>query len=121
MFLLHKSLFVFAQISAKIDERLELTTVVLRLTGQNAFTRAPESNYTVDVDSCFSKFKDHELINFVKRTIHSRKVLNLPLPVELDAFSGMLTVPIEHSHCLRITTTFTGSTNSIMSYLYKYH
>lgn len=74
---------VFAQIGAKTDERLELTTVVLRLTGENAFTRAPESKYTADVDSHFSKFKNHELINFVKRTIHSRKVLNLPLPVEL--------------------------------------
>ena len=74
---------VFAQTSAKIDERLELTTVVLRLTGQNAFTRAPDSKYTADIDSYFFKFKDHELINFVKNTIHSRKVLNLPLPVEL--------------------------------------
>lgn len=75
--------FVFAQTNAKTDERLELTTVVLRLTGVNAFVRAPESKYTADVDSYFSKFKDHELINFVKNTIHSREVLNLPLPVEL--------------------------------------
>lgn len=81
--LVSQSVAVLAQISAKTDERLELTTVVLRLTGEDAFTYAPESKYTADVDAYFSKFKDHELINFIKRTIHSRKVLNLPLPVEL--------------------------------------
>ena len=74
---------VFSQICAKTDERLELTTIVLRLTDENAFTCAPKSKYSADVDSYFSKFKNHELISFVKRTIHSRKVLNLPLPVEL--------------------------------------
>lgn len=74
---------VFAQISAKIDERFELTTVVLRLTGENAFTRAPESKYTADIDSCFAKFKNHELIEYVKRTVHSRNILNLCLPVDL--------------------------------------
>lgn len=75
--------FVFAQISAKIDERFELTTVVFRLTGENAFTLAPESKYTADIDSCFAKFKNHELIEYVKRTVHSRNILNLCLPVDL--------------------------------------
>ena len=73
----------FAQTKAKIDERLELTTVVFRLTGVGYFTNATESNYIADVDSYFSKYANHELIKYVKSVMKSRDVLNLYLPVDL--------------------------------------
>ena len=73
----------FAQPKGHVDERFELTMVVFRLTGVEAFTYASEMQYVTDVDSYFAKFKNHELIEYVKRTIHSRNVLNLYLPVDL--------------------------------------
>lgn len=74
---------IFAQTGAKIDERLELTTVVFRLTGVDCFTNATESNYIADVDSYFSKYANHELIKYVKSVMKSRNILNLYLPVDL--------------------------------------
>ena len=52
-----------------VDERFELTGVVFRLTGIGVFQQEEPQAYLSEVDREFSKYKNHELIEFVKKTI----------------------------------------------------
>lgn len=66
-----------------VDERFELTSVVFRLTDDISFVHSSPEVYIADIDTEFSKFKNHELITFIKKTIYSKSVLNIALPVFL--------------------------------------
>lgn len=56
-----------------VDERFELTGVVFRLTGLNVFQQDSPREYLSEVDSKFYEYKNHELIQFVKKTIDSKE------------------------------------------------
>ena len=62
-----------AQPNVSVDERFELTGIVFRLTGERIFTHSVPENYVADIDSCFSKYKEHELIQFLRRILDARK------------------------------------------------
>ena len=66
-----------------VDERFELTSIVFRLTDDISFVHSSPEVYIADVDTEFSKFKNHELITFIKKTIYSKSVLNIALPMFL--------------------------------------
>ncbi|MCR4826449.1 MAG: DUF4932 domain-containing protein, partial [Bacteroidales bacterium] len=59
-----------AQTKIHVDERLELTSVVFRLTEDVAFVHSTPANYIADIDDYFSPYKNHELIEFVKKTMY---------------------------------------------------
>ncbi|MCR4825655.1 MAG: DUF4932 domain-containing protein, partial [Bacteroidales bacterium] len=59
-----------AQPKGHVDERFELTSVVFRLTEDVAFVHSTPANYIADIDDYFSPYKNHELIEFVKKTMY---------------------------------------------------
>lgn len=73
----------FAQSKGGVDERFELTSIVFRLTDDIAFVHSTPANYIADIDEYFSPYKNHELIEFVKKTMYSKSILDISLPVEL--------------------------------------
>lgn len=73
----------FAQSKGGVDERFELTSIVFRLTDDIAFVHSTPANYIADIDDYFSPYKNHELIEFVKKTMYSKSILDISLPVEL--------------------------------------
>ena len=62
-----------AQTKVSVDERFELTGIVFRLTGERIFTHSVPDDYVSDIDSCFSKYKDHEMIQFLRGILDVRK------------------------------------------------
>ena len=64
---------VNAQPNVSVDERFELTGVAFRLTGDEIFIHKVPENYVADIDSCFSKYKDHELVRYLRKMIEARK------------------------------------------------
>ena len=73
----------FAQSKGSVDERFELTSIVFRLTDDVAFVHSTPENYISDIDNYFLQYKNHELIKFVKKTMYSKSILDISLPVEL--------------------------------------
>ena len=73
----------FAQTQIHVDERFELTSIVFRLTDDIAFVHSTPANYIADIDDYFSPYKNHELIEFVKKTIYSKSSLNIAFPAFL--------------------------------------
>lgn len=55
-----------------VDERFELTGVVFRLTGIGVFQQEEPQTYLSEIDKEFSKYRNHELIKFVKKTVESK-------------------------------------------------
>lgn len=55
-----------AQISVKVDEKVEVATIVARLAGFEEFIHNDIKGYADDVDAHFGKFRDHEMIRFAK-------------------------------------------------------
>lgn len=56
-------------ISAKVDERTELLSIVFRLAGAEEYSEGILSQYNKDVDDYFDTYKKSELINYVKLLI----------------------------------------------------
>jgi len=52
-----------------IDERVELTSIVFRLAGSNAYNSNSFPKYEERIDKYFSKYKHHKLINYVKNNL----------------------------------------------------
>lgn len=73
----------FAQMKGHVDERFELTSIVFRLTEDEAFVHSTPANYIADIDDYFSPYKNHELIEFVKKTMYAKSILDISLPVQL--------------------------------------
>lgn len=72
---------VNAQISGHVDERFELTGIVFRLTNEASFVHANPDSYISDVESYFAKYENHELIKFIKKTLKSKSILDISLPM----------------------------------------
>ena len=55
---------VKAQIDIVIDEVHELNSIVWRLAGAQEYNQCAVTRYTIAIDSCFNKYKDHPLITY---------------------------------------------------------
>lgn len=74
-----------AQPKGNIDERFELTSIVFRLTDDVAFVHSNPEKYIADIDNYFIKYKNHELITFIKKTMYSKSILDISLPMYFAA------------------------------------
>ena len=75
------------KISAKVDERIELLSVVCRLAEFKEYVNNNIPSYAKDVDTYFAEYKSHELITLAKKLNKERsgglpegKIENLFLP-----------------------------------------
>lgn len=50
----------------KVDERIELLSIIFRLAGNMEYNDEIFRSYTLDIHKHFDKFKDHELIKFAR-------------------------------------------------------
>lgn len=58
------SINCFAQMQAKVDERIELTSIVFRLAGMEEFTAGQINEYEEAIDKWFGKYSSHRLIDW---------------------------------------------------------
>ncbi|MBX7174024.1 MAG: DUF4932 domain-containing protein [Pyrinomonadaceae bacterium] len=54
------------RVTAKVDERIELTSIVARLAEYEEYVNNDFKIYAEDVDKHFAKFKDHAIIRFAR-------------------------------------------------------
>lgn len=54
------------KVTAKVDERIELTSIVARLAGYEEYVHNDFKIYADDVDKHFAKYKNHAVIEFAK-------------------------------------------------------
>lgn len=54
------------KVTAKVDERIELTSIVARLAGYEEYVNNDFKLYADDVDKHFAKYKNHAVIDFAK-------------------------------------------------------
>lgn len=55
-----------AQVAAGVNECFELTSVVFRMAGAPEYVNNDIPDYANDIDSYFSRYKNHKIINFVQ-------------------------------------------------------
>lgn len=72
LLLLFLSTTVFAQENRfldkpKVDERVELLSIVFRLAGSKEYSSTRYKTYTDKIETHFANYKDHKLIRFVKK------------------------------------------------------
>jgi hypothetical protein len=58
-------------ITAKVDERTELLSIVFKLAGHDEYNRGTLLDYNKQIDSYFTNFKDHEVIKYARK-IHRK-------------------------------------------------
>jgi len=56
----------------KVDNRVELMSIVFRLAGRAEYTNTDFKLYTNKIEEHFNKFRDHELIGYVKSVMNER-------------------------------------------------
>lgn len=54
-------------VTAKVDRRIELTTIIARLAGYDEYLRNDFVSYTSDVDRHFAEYKNHPAIGFARK------------------------------------------------------
>lgn len=72
---------IHAQIEAKVDERFELTGILLSLADFPEFTQCGVESYKQDIDDYFARFKSSEQVQSVKelcRQLETQKVFPTP-------------------------------------------
>ena len=72
---------IHAQIEAKVDERFELTGILLSLADFPEFTQCGVESYKQDIDDYFARFKSSEQVQSVKelcRQLEAQKVFPTP-------------------------------------------
>ena len=77
IFLFCSFVFVNAQtvsVTAKVDRRIELTSIVARLAGYEEYTRSEFKSYVADVDEHFAKYKNHPAIEYARKMRASRNI-----------------------------------------------
>jgi hypothetical protein len=65
-----------------VDKRVELVSIVFRLSGNREYSNNILQGYTKDIDQYFSRFADHELINFAK-LLNKTKSISYDAPVSV--------------------------------------
>lgn len=58
-----------------VDERFELISVAFRLTGEPAFVQDVPNQYINEIDTWFSKYRDHPFISFLNKQMDVKKML----------------------------------------------
>ena len=67
------TLTAFCQVPAiqpKVDERMELLSIVFRIAGADEYINNQLTGYTKEIDSFFAPYKNCELINFTRKLRH---------------------------------------------------
>ncbi len=65
-FILIPVLDCFGQLKSRVDERMELTSIVFRIAGIEEFTNDNIPEYAKAIDSWFGKYESHKLIDLIK-------------------------------------------------------
>jgi len=68
------SSFSQTTILAKVDERVELLSIVFRLAGANEYSKTFVQKYGIEIDNYFSRYKGDDLILFTQKIISKNKV-----------------------------------------------
>ena len=76
-------------IKAKVDERTELLSIVFRLAGAEEYSWGTLPKYNDDIDNCFGKFRDCDVIKYAKKLRNSKgimydKVMSLAIHIEIN-------------------------------------
>lgn len=61
-------------VTAKVDERVELMSIVARLAGYEEYENDQFKQYAGDVDSYFAKYKDHPAVQFARKIRSSNSI-----------------------------------------------
>jgi Domain of unknown function (DUF4932) len=78
------SVDIYAQIIPRVDDRIELTSIICRLAGYEEYNNNQFKKYADDVDVYFQKYKNHPLIEFAKNLYRTKGV-------SFDAIPGLAT------------------------------
>ncbi len=62
------------EVTANVDERIELTSIVARLAGYGEYDNNDFKLYADDVDRYFAKFKHHPVVEFAKQVREKNKI-----------------------------------------------
>jgi hypothetical protein len=62
------------QVTAKVDERIELTSIVARLAGYEEYSSNENKLYVADVNRYFARFKHHPVVEFAKQVREKNKI-----------------------------------------------
>ncbi len=76
---------VFGQTNIGVDERFELVNIAFRLTGKNVFVYTDPANYMANIDNYFSKYKNHELIKFLRQRYEPMSMIEIGTATNLAA------------------------------------
>ena len=68
-----------------VDERFELVNIAFRLTGKNVFVYTDPANYMTNIDNYFSKYKNHELIKFLRQRYEPMSMIEIGTATNLAA------------------------------------
>lgn len=55
------------RLTAKVDERVELLSIIFRLAGNREYRMSPLDNYTRDIDSYFAPFQNHAAVLLARK------------------------------------------------------
>lgn len=61
-------------LSAHVDERVELVSIVFRLAGNPEYSMSPLKSYTADIDRYFSPYQKHPAVMLAKKLASERNV-----------------------------------------------
>lgn len=61
-------------IRAKVDRRIELTSIIARLAGYNEYIRNDFKSYTAEIDEYFGKHKNHPAVEFARKVRETNSV-----------------------------------------------
>lgn len=83
-----------------VDKRVELLSIIFRLTGNPEYNRNDFKLYTDRIESHFSPYKNHELISFARSLVKTDGV-------SYDAVMSMVSISITSSICPQIMVHWT--------------
>lgn len=61
-------------ISALVDERVELMSIVFRIAGSQSYAKTTVEEYSKQIDQYFGKYKNDDLIDFTKNLIRKNEI-----------------------------------------------
>ncbi len=82
-------------ITAKVDERTELLSIVFKLAGNNEYNKGILLDYNKQIDNHFANFKDHEAIKYARK-IHRKHYISydavMSLAIHLKIENSQLSI-----------------------------
>ena len=58
----------------RVDQRVELLSIIFHLAGNEEYNQSPLNNYTADIDSYFGRYKDHGAVQLARKLAKEREV-----------------------------------------------